>query len=80
MGVFLLCYHAIVPSASKGDISASANCYLQRFSFIDWYIGKPSYAFSCHFDFLSCRSIFYLLRHVHSQGLGEKQYISQSDL
>ena len=33
MAALRLCYHSIAPCTSKGDISASAICYLERFVF-----------------------------------------------
>ena len=70
VGVFLLCYQSIVPCTSKGDSSACAICHLWRFILIDWYIGRPSYASTCHFGDLFYSSHFNLLRHVYSQRLG----------
>ena len=67
MRVFLLYYHSIAPFTFKGDISASAICRFLGFILIDWYIGKLSYALSCHFGGLSYSSHFNLLRHVHNQ-------------
>ena len=55
----MLCYHSIAPSTCKGDISASAICHLQRFSLLNWCIGRPTQVSSCCFGGLSCNSSFY---------------------
>ena len=40
----LICYHFTALCTSKGDISASAICYLWGFFLVYYYIGRPSYA------------------------------------
>ena len=44
MTSLLLCYHSTALCTFKGDISASAICYLWIFFLVDYYIGRPSQA------------------------------------
>ena len=59
MIVLMLCYHSIVPSTCKDDISASATWYLLWFNLVNWCIGRPTLVSSCCFGGLSCNSLFY---------------------
>ena len=62
MRVFLPYYHYIAPCTTKDDISVNADCHLWRFISLDWYIGRPSYAFLsfwCPIALISiCRIMF----------------------
>ena len=42
MVALLLCYHFIALCTSKGDISASAICFLWKFLLVHYYIGRNS--------------------------------------
>ena len=57
----MLCYNSTAPSTCRNDISASAICHLQRFSLVNWCIGRPTQvssaalvAYSVFFILLSC--------------------------